>query len=85
MGQSDYQREKKLKKLENIEKMKKQVFQESQCYSLKDLAVNGRDLIEIGIQDGKKIGEILEWLLEQVIENRLENKRGDLIEAAKSI
>ncbi len=85
MGQSDYQREKKLKKLENIEKIKKQVFQESQCYSLKDLAVNGRDLIEVGIQDGKKIGEILEWLLEQVIENRLENKRGDLIEAAKSI
>ncbi|WP_312092940.1 CCA tRNA nucleotidyltransferase [Aminipila sp.] len=85
MGQSDYQREKKLKKLENIEKMKQQVFQESQCYSLKDLAVNGRDLIEIGIQDGKKIGEILEWLLEQVIENRLENKRGDLIKAAKSI
>jgi len=85
MGQSDYQREKKLKKLENIEKIKKQVFQESQCYSLKDLAVNGRDLIEVGIQDGKKIGEILEWLLEQVIENRLENQRGDLIEAAKSI
>lgn len=85
MGQSDYQREKKLKKLENIEKIKKQVFQESQCYSLKDLAVNGRDLIEVGIQDGKKIGEILEWLLEQVIENRLENKRGDLIKAAKSI
>lgn len=85
MGQSDYLREEKLKIIDNIENNLRQVLEEKQCFNLKDLAVNGRDLIVIGIDDGRKIGEILNWLLEQVIENKLENKKNILLGAIKDM
>lgn len=85
MGQSDYLRDKKLKKLENIQCSMRQVLEEKQCFSLRDLAVNGKDLIEIGIHDGRKIGEMLNLLLEQVMENQLENRKDVLINAVKKM
>ena len=33
------------------------------------LDITGRDLIELGISKGPKIGEVLEYLLKKVIEN----------------
>ena len=51
---------------------------EDACLSLKDLAVNGTDLITLGFQ-GKEIGACLSALLEQVIEERLPNERSALL------
>ena len=51
---------------------------EDACLSLKDLAVNGTDLITLGFQ-GKEIGACLSALLEQVIEERLPNGRNALL------
>lgn len=55
--------------------------QEDACLSLKDLAVNGNDLIAIGFQ-GKAIGACLNALLEQVLEERLPNEKEALLGAA---
>lgn len=52
--------------------------QEDACLSLKDLAVNGNDLIAIGFQ-GKAIGACLNALLEQVLEERLPNEKEALL------
>ena len=51
---------------------------EDACLSLKDLAVNGTDLITLGFQ-GKEIGACLSALLEQLIEERLPNERSALL------
>ena len=51
---------------------------EDACLSLKDLAVNGTDLITLGFQ-GKEIGACLSALMEQVIEERLPNERNALL------
>ena len=51
------------------------------CYTLKDLAVNGRDLTALGMK-GKEIGETLERLLEMVIDGRIENDRSTLMDQA---
>ncbi len=48
---------------------------------LQDLAVNGSDLVKIGIK-GKKVGETLNMLLTAVIKNEVENGRESLIEFA---
>lgn len=85
MGQSDYLKEKKLKMIASIQSNLKQVLEEKQCFTLKELAINGNDLIEIGIPNGRKIGEILNWLLEQVMEEQLENTKEILINAAKNM
>lgn len=55
---------------------------ENTCLSLKDLAVNGHDLMALGLA-GKAVGETLNRLLEQVIDEVLPNERAALLEAAK--
>lgn len=55
---------------------------ENACLSLKDLAVKGNDLLELGME-GKKIGETLNHLLEQVLDEKLPNDRAALLNAVK--
>ena len=56
---------------------------EDACLSLRTLAVDGADLMELGVPEGKRIGEILHTLLDDVIEERLPNKKEALLQAAK--
>lgn len=53
--------------------------------SLKSLAVNGRDLMQLGIPAGKELGRILNELLECVIEDPAMNNKEMLIGTAKKI
>ena len=48
-------------------------------FLIKDLAVNGEDLIRLGIKEGKEIGELLKQLLELVIENPDQNNKESLL------
>ncbi|WP_297419044.1 CCA tRNA nucleotidyltransferase [Clostridium sp.] len=66
------------KDLENVFKLKfdsEKILSEKQPLSVKDLAINGNDLMSLGIKQGKEIGKILNQLLELVLENaELNNK-----------
>ena len=62
-----------------------QELEKKTALSLKDLAVNGKDLIQAGIPAGKKLGLILNHLLDCVIEDPEMNTREKLIEVATSI
>ncbi len=53
------------------------------CVRLKDLKLTGADLIAIGIERGPEIGEIMNFLLSAVIENRCKNEKCELIRLAK--
>ena len=59
------------------------ILEQNECFSLKDLKINGRELIELGFNKGKEIGEILNYLLEKVIENPDLNNKEQLIKLAK--
>lgn len=52
------------------------------CFSLKQLAVNGSDLVALGL-NGKQIGALLDEMLQLVIDEKLPNDRGLLLEYAK--
>lgn len=52
---------------------------ERPCFTLKCLAVNGRDLTALGLQ-GKAVGETLQFLLEAVMDGKVPNERGALLE-----
>ena len=62
-----------------------QLLKEESCFTLKDLAVSGRDLMEQGAKPGPGIGKILNLLLEEVLEERLENKRDALLLRAEAL
>ncbi len=63
--------------------LRKEIEAEGECFSLKELAINGNDLIKMGVTEGKKIGEILNILLEKVIDGELENDKEKLEKAVK--
>ena len=58
------------------------ILRDGDCFTLRMLAVSGDDLQEAGFAKGRLIGEILQRLLEEVIEERLPNERAALLEAA---
>ena len=53
------------------------------CISLKELAVNGKDLIECGIEAGTELGKKLNGLLEAVLKDPDMNTRDRLLEIVK--
>ena len=53
------------------------------CFTVKDLAVNGSDLLALGFPRGPEIGKTLNALLEAVLSGELPNEREKLLEAAK--
>ena len=55
-----------------------QLLKEQPCFTLKDLAVNGNDLLAAGLK-GKEVGEALQRLLEAVMDGRAENSREALL------
>lgn len=85
LAQSSYMQEEKLEDLQRIYRMYVQIKSSGQCLSLKDLAINGRDLIQAGVQPGEKIGRILNELLQMVLENPELNEKLLLLEKAKSL
>ena len=52
------------------------------CYTMRQLAVNGADLMDAGIPAGPGVGATLQTLLTAVMEGRLPNEREALLEAA---
>lgn len=74
----------KLSVLKETKRLHQEVINRKECVSLKQLAVNGKDLIEIGAVPGKQIGELLEKLLEEVLKYPEKNTKDILIELAKS-
>ncbi len=58
------------------------ILEEKDCFTLKQLAVGGRDLIAAGIPAGPALGEVLAHLLELVIEEPKKNDRQWLMEEA---
>ena len=70
----------RIKELNEIEALIDEVLQEDECFSLKDLAINGKDVMQImGIEQGSKVGDWLNKVLEEVIDGKMKNDREELI------
>ena len=79
LAQSDFLRAEKLSLLEGISKRYEELIKEGQAMSLKELAINGSDLIELGFKPGPEIGEALNSLFEDVLNKPELNTRETLL------
>lgn len=79
LAKSSYHREEMLAYIDEYEAQYRQIIEEEQCVTLKDLAVNGKDLMEAGMKPGKELGEALNRLLELVLEHPEYNTREILL------
>lgn len=84
-AQSDYQREEKMQSLAYIERLYREVKEQGDAVSLKDLAITGSDLIAQGMKPGKQVGAVLQELLNRVLEDPSCNTQEKLLEISKKI
>lgn len=57
--------------------------EQNACLTLRDLQINGKDLIAMGMPGGKALGACLNALMQEVLEERLPNERSVLLRAAE--
>ena len=65
-----------------LEALVDNLIDDGACLHLKDLAINGRDLLTIGFPEGKVLGSCLSYLLDCVLDGLLQNEREALLDAA---
>ena len=63
-----------------IQLLLQEIEAENACLSIRDLAVSGHDLMDLGYR-GPAIGQALQFLLEQVLDERVENEKEALLKA----
>lgn len=67
--------------IEKVKNIINEIKEEKQCLKLSDLKVNGYDIIKL-VYKGKKIGEVLDYLLDLVIDDKIKNERDSLMAMA---
>ena len=82
LAQAPCAQEESLPLVKQMKKELKNVLSAEQCFSLKDLKVSGKDLMDLGIPQGPLIGETLRHLLTWVMDDRIPNKKKVLLNEA---
>jgi tRNA nucleotidyltransferase (CCA-adding enzyme) len=82
-AQSAYKKEEKLQRLIYIEDIYRGICSRGEAVSLKSLEVTGSDLIALGMQPGRQIGEMLRELLELVLDDPALNQKEKLLGICK--
>ena len=67
----------------NVKSILDEVIKSEQCFKLKDLNINGNDIKSLGVKEGKAVGDILDYLLNCVISNKIDNNHDMLVKCAK--
>jgi tRNA nucleotidyltransferase (CCA-adding enzyme) len=70
----------KITRINQTRARKREIIENNECYSLKQLAITGKDLIDRGVTPGKQVGEMLENTLTYVLENPHRNRKELLLE-----
>ena len=68
--------------IDRQEQLLQRILDERPCFTLQQLAVDGRDMMTLGLQ-GKAIGEMLHTLLQRVLDGQLPNEREVLLRWAE--
>ena len=79
MGKSEVDRDSKLALNATLRETYQKIKEEGQCISLKDLAISGKDLIDLGMQSGPQMGIILQKALDEVLDEPSKNDKEYLI------
>lgn len=73
-GAEDFYRE--------TQRLTEEIILDGDCFSLSGLEINGKDLIEAGIAEGREIGAILKAALKAVIDGSVSNQKDELMKFA---
>lgn len=80
LAQGMFRQQEKLLYVDQYERIYLRIREKQQCLSLKELAVTGSDLIAEGMKPGKEIGQVLNRMLQDVLENPGLNEKQILLQ-----
>lgn len=83
-GQNPALREEKERYVDNLERVFRDMCAQNACVKIGDLAIGGKELMEVGIK-GPEVGRMLKALLDLVVSEETENTKEALINAAKKL
>ena len=72
------------RQIAEIRAVLEEILKNDPCVRQDQLALNGRDLIAMGMSPGPEIGRLLKQILDAVIEGTLENEKSILVEFAQT-
>ena len=72
------------KEIDRAEVILDKLLEDGACFTLRQLAVRGEDLLEMGFR-GPAVGKTLEMLLDAVVNEDLPNERRALLEYARQV
>ena len=70
------------KTFENSLKHLSKIKESNECVFIEDMAIGGKDLIDVGISANKNMGEVLNHLFEMVLSDEIPNEKDALISKA---
>ncbi|EGW40612.1 HDIG domain-containing metalloprotein [Desulfosporosinus sp. OT] len=71
--------------IKHLRKEVDRILNEKEPLSMKDLRVNGDDLVAIGFEPGKRLGDTLRYLMEEVLRTPEVNDKETLLSMAKRL
>jgi len=72
------------RELDDVERLMQEILAENPCFSLAQLAANGRDMTALGLT-GPAVGKMLRRLLSEVMSGKLENDRETILRRAQQL
>ncbi len=82
-GQAEHLRAERIQASDALLRILDELRQQNACMTLKDLQISGKDIIAMGVCEGRIIGDCLKAVMNDVLEERLPNEREILLAAAK--
>ena len=83
LSQAEHVREERAAAIDAFRELVQIVVEKEGVLKRKDLAIDGRDVLELGVPRGPEVGRVLDEILDRVLEGDLENRREALLEAAE--
>ena len=71
--------------LNELKRLYNEIVEKDEAVSVKDLKISGKDIIELGVSQGREVGVVLKLIFERVLEDSELNKKEILIKLAKEI
>ncbi len=68
-----------------VEQKMEEILRQGSCFTRAGLAIDGNDLLALGVAAGPALGELLDQLLSEVIDEKLPNRADLLLRRAKEI
>ena len=84
LAQNPKMQAERLEEMDVLQKLYEEILEKEEAVSIKELAIDGKDLLTAGVKQGKQIGEILSDLLELVIEEPEKNSKEILLDVVKA-